>query len=376
VLSIDNAHSGLKKLKSIRFRGLSGMSAIMILLMILACLFVFSFALGRYPISPLDVIKVLVYHVIQLFSSVIQLLSHVVQQDIHVMNIEPTWSGTIETVVMQIRLPRILAAVLVGASLAVAGTSFQGLFRNPLVSPDILGVSAGAGFGAAIAILLSGNWVAIEISAFCFALLAVGISYFISKLVKSNATLSLILAGMAIASLFSAFLSLMKYVADPVNQLPAITYWLMGSLASVNNHDLFFAGIPMIAGIIILILIRWRFNVLAMGEEEAQALGVDTGKLRAIILICCTMITAASVCISGTIGWVGLVIPHIGRLLVGPNHSKLLPVCLLLGAAYLLMIDDVARLVASIEIPIGILTAIIGAPFFIYLLNRGGKGWV
>jgi iron complex transport system permease protein len=216
---------------------------------------------------------------------------------------------------------------------------------------------------------------AIEICAFVFALIAVGISFFVSKIVRGNPTLSLILAGMAIASLFTAFLSLLKYAADPVNQLPAITYWLMGSLASVNTHDLFFAAIPMLVGIIILLLIRWRFNVLAMGEEEAQALGVDTGKMRAVIVLCCTMITASSVCISGTIGWVGLVIPHIGRLLVGPNHNKLLPVCLLLGAAYLLLIDDIARLVASVEIPIGILTAIVGAPFFIYLLHRGGKGW-
>lgn len=329
-------------------------SAVTLLAGILVFLFIISFALGRYPVLPLDVIKVLVSQVIPM---------------------DPTWSGTIETVVMQIRLPRILAAVLIGASLALAGVSFQGLFRNPLVSPDILGVSSGAGFGAALAILLNGNWAAIEISAFVFALLAVGISYFVSKMVKGNPTLSLILAGMAIGALFSAFLSLMKYAADPINQLPAITYWLMGSLASINNHDLVFAAIPMLAGILILILIRWRFNVLAMGEEEARALGVDTGKLRFIIVICCTMITAASVCISGTIGWVGLVIPHIGRLLVGPNHQRLLPVCLLLGAAYLLLIDDIARLVASVEIPIGILTAIIGAPFFIYLLNRGGKGW-
>jgi iron complex transport system permease protein len=334
--------------------GIRWVSVGVILFFILIGLFVLSFALGRYPISPFDVVKVLVSKIIPL---------------------DHTWSNTIETVVMRIRLPRIVAAMLVGASLALAGTSFQGLFRNPLVSPDILGVSSGAGFGAALAILASGNWIAIQVSAFCFALLAVGISYLVSKIVKGNPTLSLVLAGMAIASLFSAFLSLMKYVADPINQLPAITYWLMGSLASVNTRSLLFASIPIAIGIIVLILIRWRFNVLAMGEEEARALGVDTGKLRAIIVISCTMITASSVCISGTIGWVGLVIPHIGRLLVGPNHKKLLPVCLLLGAAYLLLIDDIARLVANVEIPIGILTAIVGAPFFIYLLHRGGKGW-
>ena len=333
---------------------MGGVSAGVILAGVLAVLFILSFAMGRYPISPLNVVKILASHILPL---------------------RHTWPGIMDTVMIQIRLPRILAAMLVGASLALAGTSFQGLFRNPLVSPDILGVSMGAGFGAAIAILLGGNTATIQIVAFVSALLAVGISYGISRMVKGNATLTLILAGMAIGSLFSAFLSLMKYVADPVNQLPAITYWLMGSLAAVNTKELFFAAIPMLVGIIILILIRWRFNVLAMGEEEAQALGTNTGSLRAIVIVCCTMITASSVCISGTIGWVGLIIPHIGRMLVGPNHKRLLPVSLLLGAAYLLLIDDICRVVASVEIPIGILTAIVGVPFFVYLLNRSSKGW-
>jgi len=333
---------------------LKGVSTFAIILTILIVLFIFSFVLGRYPISPVKVIQILESHIVP--------MTH-------------TWPDVMETVIMNIRFPRILAAMAVGASLALAGASFQGLFRNPLVSPDILGVSSGAGFGAALAILLNGNNAIIQISAFCFALLSVGISYTVSKMVKGNTTLSLILAGMAISSLFSAFLSLMKYVADPVNQLPAITYWLMGSLASVGSKGLAYAAVPMLAGITILILIRWRFNVLAMGEEEAQALGVDTGRLRIIIILCCTMITASAVCISGTVGWVGLVIPHIGRMLVGPNHKQLLPVCVVLGAAYLLFIDNIARLVASVEIPIGILTAIVGAPFFIYLLNRSNKGW-
>ncbi len=333
---------------------LNAVPAALILTVILVVLFVFSFVLGRYPISPADVLKIL--------SS-------------HLLHIGQVTLGIIDTVVMQIRLPRILAAMVVGASLALAGVSFQGLFRNPLVSPDILGVSSGAGFGAALAILLGGNQLAIQVTAFGFALLAVGISYSISKMVKGNPTLSLILAGMAIASLFGALLSLVKYVADPVNQLPAITYWLMGSLASVGQKSLLYAAVPMLIGITVLILIRWRFNVLAMGEEEAKALGVDTGRLRIIIVVCCTMITASAVCISGTIGWVGLVIPHIGRALVGPDHKKLLPVCLLIGAAFLLLIDDIARVVASVEIPIGILTAIVGIPFFVFLLKRGGRGW-
>lgn len=350
----EKPESNISKSGVMRSKGLGRMSAGAILLILLAAIFIFSFALGRYPVSPIDVVKILASHVFP---------------------IRHTWQNVLETVVINIRLPRIMAAMLVGGSLALAGTSFQGLFRNPLVSPDILGVSSGAGFGAALAILLNADLWIVQVSAFCFALLAVGIVFAVSRMVKGNSTLTLILAGMAIASLFSALLSIMKYVADPVNQLPAIIFWLMGSLASTTIHTVLLAAIPMLTGMVVLVIIRWRFNVLAMGEEEARALGVDTGKLRALIVVCCTMITASGVCIAGTVGWVGLVIPHIGRALVGPDHKKLIPVSILLGAAYLLAIDDVARTLLSVEIPIGILTAIIGAPFFIYLLNRGGKGW-
>ncbi len=356
MVTVEKVKPGAKNSSSVQAKrlGLGGVSTGVILAGILAVLFILSFAIGRYPVSPVDVVKILVSHILPL---------------------QHTWPDILNTIVIQIRLPRILAAILVGASLALAGASFQGLFRNPLVSPDILGVSTGAGFGAAVAILLSWNMVMIQVAAFISALVAVGVSYGVSKMVKGNTTLTLILAGMAIGSLFGALLSLVKYVADPTNQLPTITYWLMGSLASVSTRDLLFAAIPMLVGIAVLILIRWRFNVLAMGEEEAMALGVETSRLRAIIIVCCTMITASSVCISGTIGWVGLVIPHIGRMLVGPNHRRLLPVSLLLGAAYLLLIDNICRVVASVEIPIGILTAIVGVPFFIYLLNRSGRGW-
>lgn len=278
--------------------------------------------------------------------------------------------------VLNLRLPRIIAAVLIGGSLSVAGASFQGLFRNPLVSPDILGVAAGAGFGAAMGILISGNPFTIQILAFSFGILAVLVAYAISRLVRSNPTLSLILAGMAIGSLFGAFLSLMKYVADPTDELPTIVYWLMGSLNGVSKDDLLMVGIPMLVCLIILLLIRWRLNVLAMGEEEALALGVDTQKVRVIVILCSTIMTASAVCIAGIIGWVGLVIPHMGRMLVGPCHKRMLPVAALLGAAFLLVIDNVARTAISIEIPIGILTAIIGVPFFLYLLAKGRRGWL
>jgi len=289
--------------------------------------------------------------------------------------ITQTWSNTAATVVWDIRFPRIASVVLVGASLAIAGTSFQGLFRNPLVSPDILGVSAGAGVGAGIAILFFSNNAITQIFAFFFALGAVGLTYAVSTKVKGNPILSLILSGIAIGSFFGAALSLIKYLADPDNKLPAITYWLLGSFATSNNTSLMYACIPMLSGIIILLLIRWRLNVLAMGEEEAKTLGLNTSRMRLIVVICSSVITAAGVCVSGTIGWVGLIIPHIGRMLVGPNHKVLLPVTVLLGASYLLIIDDFIRTVSSVEVPIGIVTAMVGAPFFVYLLHRGNWGW-
>lgn len=333
----------------------SGGTSIGYMLLILTVIAaVVSLGIGRYPVPLADVVRILVSRVIPL---------------------PQQWPVIENTVVLQIRLPRILGALLVGGGLAVAGASFQGLFRNPLVSPDILGVSSGASVGAALAILVSAATVMIQVWAFCFAMAAVGLTYFMGSRVKGNPTLSLILAGIAIESLFMALLSLIEYVANPENQLPAIIYWLMGSLNAVTMGELTVAAVPIVAGIAVLLLIRWRINVVAMGEEEAMALGVDTKKLRAVIVVCCTVVTAAAVCISGTIGWVGLVIPHIGRMLVGPNHKVLLPVSVLLGASYLLIIDDIVRTAASVEIPIGILTAMIGAPFFLYLLSRGKWGW-
>jgi iron complex transport system permease protein len=352
-----------RKPLSWQFRKLSRISACFILLVILLVFFILSFAIGRYPVSPADVIQILT-------SKLVELLT------LQNFTITPTWPDIVETVVLQIRLPRIIAAMLIGGGLAIAGVAFQGLFRNPLVSPDILGVSSGASLGAALGILLSGNRIVIELMAFTIAILAVGICYSISKVIKGNPTLSLILAGMAMGSLLNAFLSVVKYAADPTNELPAITYWLMGSLAAITNNDLLFAAIPMLIGIIVLILIRWRLNVLAMGEEEAMAMGVDTNKLRFVIVLCCTLVTASAVSISGTIGWIGLTMPHVGRMLVGPDHKKLVPVTVLLGAIFLLLIDNIARIMAQVEIPIGILTAIIGVPFFLYLLMKGKRGWI
>jgi len=336
-------------------RGMAWRVSVNVILVILpGLLFFISFALGRYPISPPEVIVVLASKILP---------------------IEHTWPSVLDTVVFQIRLPRIVAAMLVGAGLSISGASFQGLFRNPLVSPQILGVASGAGFGAALAILLSGNSLVIQASAFLFGLLAVGLTYMISRAYKGAPTLVLVLGGIAVGALFSALISLAKYAADPYDQLPSIVFWLMGSLASVSNQDILMVATPILIGTVVLLLIRWRINVLSMGDEEAQAMGVDTKKLRAIIIVCCTVVTAASVCISGMIGWVGLVIPHVGRMLVGPDHKKLLPACVSIGAFYLLLVDNVARAATTVEIPLGILTAIIGAPFFMYLLRKSRRGW-
>ncbi len=287
--------------------------------------------------------------------------------------IQSTATHNLDTAILQVRLPRILLAVLVGMSLAISGSSFQGLFRNPLVSSQILGVSSGASFGAALGIMLSQSSLVIQIMAFVFGLAAVGLALLITRFYRASPTLTLVLAGVVIGSLFSSMVSLLTYTADPNTKLPAIVFWLMGSLASSANQDLAFALPPMIIGITILILIRWRINVLSMGEEEAKALGINTDRLRIIIVVCCTMVASAAVSVAGVIGWIGLVIPHFGRMLVGPNHNILLPVCLSLGGVYLLIMDNIARTATSAEIPIGIITGIIGAPVFAYLLTRGAR---
>ncbi|PKL66664.1 MAG: ABC transporter permease [Methanobacteriales archaeon HGW-Methanobacteriales-1] len=316
-------------------------------------LFFLSFLIGRYPLSPLEVIMTILAKFIP---------------TIHV-------PFTATTIVWEIRLPRIMAALMVGAALSVAGASFQGTFKNPLVSPDILGVSPGAGFGAAIAILLIGIPLFTQVSAFIWGLIAVSITYIMARSIKSSQMLIMVLSGMAIGSLFTALISLCKFMADPYEKLPQIVYWLMGSLASVDNSQVLMASIPIIFGIAILFILRWKLNVLAMGDEESKALGVETGKLRLIIIVCCTLITAAAVSISGIIGWVGLIIPHMSRMLVGPDHKHLLPATICLGASFLLLIDNISRTILITEVPLGVLTALIGAPFFLYLLRRGYDQW-
>ncbi|ADU27819.1 FecCD family ABC transporter permease [Ethanoligenens harbinense] len=290
-----------------------------------------------------------------------------------------SYPATIETVLMNIRIPRIFAAILVGTALSASGASYQGLFKNPMVSPDILGAAAGAGFGAALAILLSFNTVGIQISAFAFGLLAVMLSYLLSRAIGkgSNVILILVLTGIVMESMFAALTSAIKYVADPDSKLPEITFWLMGSLSRLlGMGDILKLLIPVGIGILPLYLLRWKINVLSFGEEEAIAMGVNTKRLRLVIIACSTLLTACAISVSGMVGWVGLVVPHISRMLVGPNYKKLLPVSMVTGGIFLLAVDDVARSAISIEIPLGILTALIGAPFFVFLLLRGKKGWL
>lgn len=274
------------------------------------------------------------------------------------------------TILFQVRLPRVVMACLIGSALSCAGAAFQGVFRNPMVSPDVLGASQGAGFGAALSIFLSVGYFGITLYSFLFGMVSVSLVYLIGRRVKRNPTLGLVLAGIMIGSLFSAATSFIKLMADPNNVLPAITYWLMGSLASIRVSDMMFAAPLIVVGILPIFFLQWKLNVLTMGEEEAQALGIRTGLVRIVLIVGATLCTAACVSVSGMIGWVGLVIPHFARMLVGCDYRRLLPASVLMGGSFLLAVDDVARLISTSELPIGILTAFIGAPFFLYLILR------
>ena len=310
-----------------------------------------SVLLGRFSVTPKELFRLL--------------LSRLTET-------EQGWRDGAENVVFQIRLPRVAAAALIGAALAVAGVSYQGMFRNPMVSPDILGASTGAGFGAALAILLGAGYFGISMSAFVFGLLAVAVAYAVSCMSRTNQTIALILSGMMVSSLFSAGTSYLKLVADTQQQLPAITYWLMGSLSSIKPRDVLFLVIPVTIGLVPLWILSWRMNLLTLGEEEARSMGVNTRLLRFIVILCATLLTAASVAVSGMIGWVGLVIPHFCRILFGYDYRRLIPAAALFGASFLIIVDDIARLATAGEIPLGILTAFVGAPIFLYLILTGG----
>jgi iron complex transport system permease protein len=279
------------------------------------------------------------------------------------------------SVIWQLRLPRTLCAAFVGASLSVSGAAFQGVFRNPLVNSGLLGVSSGAGFGAALAIVFFSAGAATYLLSFVFAVLAVLLSYLSGRVYGTTPNITLILGGVVVSSLFAALTSIMKYLADAYTQLPAITFWLMGSFASVN-YTHFAALLPMTAGIAVIFLCRWKINVLSMGDKEAQALGVNVRVYKGLVIGGATLCTASAVCISGVIGWIGLVIPHICRMLVGNDNDRLIPMSISFGASFLVLTDIAARNITTTEVPIGILTAVIGTPFFIYLLRKTkGGAW-
>ncbi len=318
---------------------------------ILIALSLLSLSIGRYPIVPKELYA-------YLFTT-------------------GSYDTNLPIVLLSIRLPRIIAAIAVGGALSIAGASYQGMFRNPMVSPDILGVTAGAGLGAATAILLSLPPVGIQLLSFAGGIGAVLIAVSISKSIGKihDVILVLVLSGMIISSLCGALISMIKYIADPDDKLPAITYWLMGSLSAIRMEDLYIV-LPIIAvGIIPLILLSWQLNVLSFGDDEAKSLGINTFFLRSLVIVCASLITASIVSISGIIGWVGLIIPHITRMITGPNHRILLPASFLLGGIFLLSVDNLSRSISSVEIPIGILTSIIGAPFFIYFLKKSKRSW-
>ena len=324
--------------------------------------------MGRYPISPVELISTLG----GLANNA--LADFAAHFGVAIPHVEV--NRQMATALMNIRLPRILVVMLVGAALAVAGASYQGMFKNPLVSPDILGASAGASFGACLALLFDMSNSMVQLFAFIGAMVAVGGAVWMNKMVnKYDALLGLVLGGMLVTTLFQSFTSLVKFMADANDKLPAITFWLMGSFSRINQADLAVIVAPMLAGFALLMLERWKLNVLSFGEEEARSLGVNTGRVRLIVIFASTLIVACSVAVAGIVGWVGLVIPHLARSIVGPNYKVLLPTSMFIGAGYLLIVDDLCRLMASTEIPIGILTAIIGVPFFIFIFRHNIKGW-
>lgn len=313
-----------------------------------------SLGIGRFYVDPYTIVKILTSQVFP---------------------IDQTWTNMEETVVMNVRFPRIILALLIGGGLAMAGASFQGMFGNPLVSPDILGVSAGAGFGASIGILFFGQGIEAQLIALVFGLLAILFTFFVAGNKKSAAVFMFVLAGVITSALFNALISLTKFVADPEEKLPAITYWLMGSLGTATYRDLYIAGPIILCGMFVLYLLRWRLNLLTLPEDEAKSMGIPVTILKWAVIAGSTVITAATVAAAGIVGWVGLIIPHVARMFVGNNNQYVLPVSLAIGSMYLLLIDDLARSLTATEIPLSILTAIIGAPFFAVLLRKMGGRW-
>lgn len=323
----------------------------------LAGIFIAGLGLGRSSVSPIDVAGILAAKFLGVGSL-------------------DAWPAASTNIVLNIRLPRVIAALLIGAALAISGASYQGLFRNPMVSPDILGASAGASFGAAVALLFSWGTHAVEACAFAMGFIAVLITYFSARHIGrgANEILLLVLCGLIVGTLFQAFVSAVKYTADPDSKLPEITYWLMGSIAKITWDDLRVFMIPFIAGCVPLLLLRWRLNTLSFGDEEAESLGVNVSLMRGIYILCATLLTSSVVSIAGVVGWVGLIIPHLARFIFGPDNRIVLPMSLFIGGAFMIIVDCACRALMASEIPLGILTSIIGAPFFFAILLQTHRG--
>ena len=325
---------------------------LLILLAVVAAFF-FSFMMGKYAMTPVEVCQTFWAHFFD------------------PANVDPK----MDRVLFRIRLPRVGVCMLVGAALAVAGASYQGMFKNPLTSPDLLGASAGASLGACLALLwgLAGEYV--QLFAFAGGMLAVGMAVWLNRQVDYDPTLGLVLAGILVSTLFQSGMSMVKFLADADDKLPTITFWLMGSFANVNAGDFLMCLAPMLIGFVILMSQSWKLNVLSFGDEEARAMGIKTGRTRLLVIFASTLITSASVAVAGIVGWIGLVIPHLARAIVGPNYKALLPCSMVVGAVYLLLVDNIARLAMTVEVPIGILTAILGVPFFVVIFKHNMKGW-
>ena len=324
------------------------------LCILLVLVIVGSMVFGRYKISLVDIGNVIKNRINGTYDDTLKIMDHVL---------------------INVRLPRILLAGLVGAGLSISGAALQGTFQNPLVSPDLLGVCAGAGFGAALGILLfSDHSVISSLLPFVFGISSILLVFFLAGGQGRTETLSLVLSGIIVSSIFNALTSLVKYVADTGDKLPAITFWLMGSFSNTTYTHIKISIIPTSIGIIGLLALRWKINLLSLGDEDAYTMGINPNRTRWNIIFFSTLVTAACVTVSGIIGWIGLVIPHICRRIVGGNHGRLLPASCLMGAVFMILVDSIARNLTLAEIPIGILTALIGAPFFavIYRQSKGG----
>ena len=328
-------------------RKLSCPVLITLLVVLLVVVFFIALCAGRYSIRVTEVVRILA-------SSI--------------FDVTQTWDDKAYGVIFTLRLPRTIGAVLVGAALSLAGAAYQGVFKNPLVSPDLLGVSSGACVGAAIAILLGMNSLGVQALAFAVGIGAVTLTMLIPRLFRSSSMMMLVLSGVIVRGMMDSVVGIIKYIADPETQLADITYWTLGSLVKVLSSDLFAIAPVIAAGCLMVLLLSWRINILSLGEQEARALGVHVGFVRGVVIICSTLLTASAVCVCGTIGWVGLVIPHLSRITVGQDNTKSIPVSLLMGAIFMVAIDTLARVLTSLELPLSILTGIIGAPFYFMVL--------